>query len=218
MLNRLLRETWTKVMTPIATLFLRLGISPDVVTIVGTVGVCVGALAFFPRGQLLVGTLVVTLFIFSDNVDGVMARSRGVEGPWGAYLDSTLDRIGDAAIFGGLVLYFAGHAREPSSCAGLALACLILGFVVCYSKARAEGLGMTANVGIAERADRSVAVLVAAFLVGPGRLGRPARSSSWGCSSVASLITVVQRMLAVRRQALARGRDAGPAQPGVSTP
>ena len=77
MLNRLLRETWTKVMTPIATLFLRLGISPDVVTVVGTVGVCVGALAFYPRGQLLVGTLVITLFIFSDNVDGVMARMSG---------------------------------------------------------------------------------------------------------------------------------------------
>ena len=114
MLNRLLRETWTKVMTPIAKLFLRLGISPDVVTIVGTVGVCVGALAFYPRGQLLVGTLVVTLFIFSDNVDGVMARMSGREGPWGAYLDSTLDRVGDAAIFGGLVLYFAGDAPEPA--------------------------------------------------------------------------------------------------------
>ena len=148
MLNRLLRETWTKVMTPIAKLFLRLGISPDVVTVVGTVGVCVGALAFYPRGQLLVGTLVVTLFIFSDNVDGVMARMSGREGPWGAYLDSTLDRIGDAAIFGGLVLYFAG-VHENLLAAGLALACLILGFVVSYSKARAEGLGMTANVGIA---------------------------------------------------------------------
>ena len=200
MLNRLLRETWTKVMTPIARLFLRLGISPDVVTIVGTVGVCVGALAFFPRGQLLVGTLVVTLFIFSDNVDGVMARMSGRQGPWGAYLDSTLDRVGDAAIFGGLVLYFAG-AHENVLGAGFALACLILGFVVSYSKARAEGLGMTANVGIAERADRLVAVLAATGLVGLGVPEILLTVVLW-LLSAASLVTVVQRMLVVRRQAL----------------
>ncbi|HEU4330918.1 MAG TPA: CDP-alcohol phosphatidyltransferase family protein [Lapillicoccus sp.] len=213
MLNRLLRETWTKVMTPIATLFLRLGISPDVVTIVGTVGVCVGALAFYPRGQLLVGTLVIAVFIFSDNVDGVMARMSGRQGPWGAYLDSTLDRVGDAAIFGGLVLYFAGVQQNVLG-AGFALACLILGFVVSYSKARAEGLGMTANVGIAERADRLLVALVTTFAVG---LGAPA----WvlvvvlGLLSVASLVTVIQRMVAVRRQALARTPDQH--TPGVST-
>ena len=214
MLNRLLRETWTKVMTPIATLFLRLGISPDVVTIVGTVGVCVGALAFYPRGQLLVGTLVVTLFIFSDNVDGVMARMSGRQGPWGAYLDSTLDRVGDAAIFGGLVLYFAGVLQSMLG-AGLALACLILGFVVSYSKARAEGLGMTANVGIAERADRLLVALVTTFLVG---LGVPAwvLVAVLGLLSLASLVTVIQRMVAVRRQALTRTPDQH--TPGISTP
>ena len=214
MLNRLLRETWTKVMTPIASLFLRLGISPDVVTIVGTVGVCVGALAFYPRGQLLVGTLVVTLFIFSDNVDGVMARMSGRQGPWGAYLDSTLDRVGDAAIFGGLVLYFAGVLQSMLG-AGLALACLILGFVVSYSKARAEGLGMTANVGIAERADRLLVALVTTFLVG---LGVPAwvLVAVLGLLSLASLVTVIQRMVAVRRQALTRTPDQH--TPGISTP
>ena len=214
MLNRLLRETWTKVMTPIATLFLRLGISPDVVTIVGTVGVCVGALAFYPRGQLLVGTLVITVFIFSDNVDGVMARMSGRQGPWGAYLDSTLDRVGDAAIFGGLVLYFAG-VHENVLGAAFALACLILGFVVSYSKARAEGLGMTANVGIAERADRLLVALVTTFLVG---LGVPAwvLVAVLALLSVASLVTVVQRMVAVRRQAMTRTPDQH--TPGVSTP
>ncbi|MDQ6897872.1 MAG: CDP-alcohol phosphatidyltransferase family protein [Actinomycetota bacterium] len=198
MLNRLLRETWTKVMTPIARLFLRLGISPDVVTVVGTIGVCVGALAFYPRGQFLVGTLVIALFIFGDNVDGVMARMSGTQGSWGAFLDSTLDRIGDAAIFGALVLYFSG-THENLLAAGFALACLILGFVVSYSKARAEGLGMTANVGIAERADRLLAVLLATFLVG---LGVPVvlLIVVLGLLAVASFITVIQRMLAVRRQ------------------
>ncbi|MGB8382605.1 MAG: CDP-alcohol phosphatidyltransferase family protein [Dermatophilaceae bacterium] len=200
MLNRLLRTAWTKAMTPFAKLFLALGISPDVVTVVGTLGVCVGALAFYPRGQLLTGTLVITAFIFADNIDGVMARMSGREGPWGAFLDSTLDRVGDAAIFGGLVLHFAGPGAHLGL-AGLALACLILGMVVSYAKARAEGLGMTCNVGIAERADRLLAVLLATGLVGFG-------ISVWllgvvlALLAVASAVTVVQRMATVRRQAL----------------
>jgi len=203
MLNRLMRETWTKVMTPIARLFLKLGISPDVVTIVGTLGVCVGALAFFPRGQFLWGTLVIVLFIFGDNVDGVMARMSGREGQWGAFLDSTLDRVGDAAIFGGLVLHFAGQGADNNLLvAGLALACLILGMVVSYAKARAEGLGMTANVGIAERADRLLLVLVATGLVGFG-LPKIVLGVVLAVLAVASFITVLQRMITVHRQALA---------------
>lgn len=203
MLNRLMRETWTKVMTPIARLFLKLGISPDVVTIVGTLGVCVGALAFFPRGQFLWGTLVIVLFIFGDNVDGVMARMSGRQGQWGAFLDSTLDRVGDAAIFGGLVLHFAGQGEDNNLLvAGLALACLILGMVVSYAKARAEGLGMTANVGIAERADRLLLVLVATGLVGFG-LPQILLGIVLALLAVASFITVLQRMVTVHRQALA---------------
>ena len=214
MLNRLLRASLTKILGPIAHLFLRLGISPDVVTVVGTLGVCAGALAFFPRGEIWVGVLVITAFVFSDNVDGIMARESGRSSKWGAYLDSTLDRIGDAAIFGGLVLYFAG-IHQNLLAAGLALACLILGFVVSYSKARAEGLGMTANVGIAERADRLLVALLATFLVGLG-VSVVLLVVVLGLLSVASLITVVQRMLAVRRQALARTPDQH--TPGVSTP
>lgn len=203
MLNRALRESWTKVMTPPAKLFLKMGISPDVVTIVGTLGVCVGALAFYPLGHYFWGTLVVTLFIFSDNVDGVMARLQGRTGPWGAFLDSTLDRVGDAAIFGGLVIAFARSGPDNNLLlAGLALACLILGMVVSYAKARAEGLGMTANVGIAERADRLLAVLVATGLVG---LGVPMvlLGVVLALLAVASFVTVLQRMVTVHRQSVA---------------
>jgi CDP-diacylglycerol--glycerol-3-phosphate 3-phosphatidyltransferase len=203
MLNRLLRASIEKIFGPVARLFLKLGISPDVVTIVGTLGVCVGALAFFPRGEIWVGVLVITAFVFSDNVDGIMARELGRGSKWGAYLDSTLDRVGDAAIFGGLVLYYAGPGANFWM-AGLALACLILGSVVSYAKARAEGLGFTANVGIAERADRLVAVLVAAFfadlLNSTLLLG-----VVLGAVAVASFVTVLQRMITVRRQALATG-------------
>jgi len=200
MLNKYARALFTTIFTPVARLFLKLGISPDVVTIVGTLGVCFGALAFYPRHEFFWGTVVITLFVFSDTVDGVMARMSGRSGRWGAYLDSTLDRFGDSAIFGGLVLWYAGRG-DDFLMAGLALACLILGSVVSYAKARAEGLGFSADVGIAERADRLVAVLVTTGLVGLG-LPEVVLTVVLALLAVASLVTVVQRMLMVRRQAL----------------
>lgn len=200
MLNRYARAFFTKVLTPVARLLLRAGVSPDVVTVVGTLGVCVGALAFYPRGEFFVGTLVITAFVFSDMVDGAMARMSGRSSTWGAFLDSTLDRIGDGAVFGGLVLWFA--AEQNILMASLALWCLVVGSVVSYARARAEGLGMTANVGVAERADRLVAILVATGLDG---LGVPyVQALALWLLAVASLLTVAQRVVVVRRQALAR--------------
>jgi CDP-diacylglycerol--glycerol-3-phosphate 3-phosphatidyltransferase len=201
MLNRYARALITRIFTPVATLLLRLGVGPDAVTLVGTVGVCAGALVFYPRGQLLVGTLVITAFVFSDTLDGIMARKLERRGPWGAFLDSTLDRFADAAVFGGLVLWFFGGGDDRVT-ALLALLCLILGGIVPYARARAEGLGMTASVGIAERADRLVAVLVATGLVGLG-LPRIVLTVVLGLLAAASLVTVVQRMLVVRKQAMA---------------
>jgi CDP-diacylglycerol--glycerol-3-phosphate 3-phosphatidyltransferase len=218
MLNRFARALFTRILTPVARALVALGISPDVVTLVGTLGVVVGALGFYPRGQFLVGTLVITAFVFSDTLDGIMARLTNRAGAWGAFLDSTLDRLGDAAVFGGLVLYFAGKGQDAVM-AGLALACLVLGQVVSYARARAEGLGMTADVGIAERADRLVTVLLATGLVGLPWLHLPMMVLEvvLALLAVASLITVIQRMLAVRRQVLARakvgvaaGHGAGP--------
>lgn len=199
MLNRFARAFITKLLTPLATLFLRLGIRPDVVTVVGTLGVCVGALGFYPRHEFFWGTIIISAFALSDTLDGIMARLSGGSSKWGAYLDSTLDRVADSAIFGGLVLWYAGDGESPYI-AALALACLILGSVVSYAKARAEGLGMTANVGIAERAERVVTVLLATGLVG---LGAPEvlLAVVLALLAVASLITVGQRMLEVRRQA-----------------
>ncbi len=199
MLNRFARAFVTRLFSPLARLFVKLGISPDVVTIVGTLGVSSGALVFYPRHQFFVGTLVVTAFVFSDTLDGMMARMSGRSSAWGAYLDSTLDRVGDAAVFGGLVLWYSADGRSPTM-AALALACLILGSVVSYARARAEGLGFVANVGIAERADRLVAVLAATGLVGLG-LPEVVLGVVLVILALASLITIVQRMMLVRRQA-----------------
>lgn len=197
---RRLRAGLTRLFTPVADVLLRWGVSPDAVTIVGTLGVVVAALWLFPLGHLFAGTLVITAFVFSDSLDGVMARRSGRASDWGAFLDSTLDRVADAAVFGGLVLYFVLRTDDHLG-AGLAVACLALGALVPYARARAESLGMTANVGIAERADRLLAVLVATFLVGLG-LPRAVLVTILGLLAVASAVTVVQRMQTVRRQAM----------------
>lgn len=197
------RQFWTNLFAPVADLLLRLGVTPDAVTLVGTLGVSAGALVFFPRGELWIGVLVITAFVFSDLIDGYMARSSGNSSTWGAFLDSTLDRIGDAAIFGGLVLYFAIHDDMLMAC--VALYCLVMGSVTSYARARAESLGMQARVGIAERADRLVAVLVVAFFSDVLDLPVLLDIVLWALA-VASTVTVVQRMVVVRRQAMA---DAG---------
>ena len=137
-------------------------------TLVGTLGTCVGALAFFPRESWLVGTLVIVAL----RLQRPARRHDGADvgpapGPWGAFLDSTLDRVADGAVFGGMVLGFAARRRHAAP-QRVALACLVGGAVVSYAKARAESIGVECNVGIAERAERLIVALLAAFLYGLG--------------------------------------------------
>lgn len=197
MLNRL-RDGANKVATPIARFLLDRGVTPDAVTVTGTLVVVGAALWAYPTGHLLVGTLVIALFVLTDTLDGTMARLAGRSGPWGAFLDSTLDRIADAAIFAGLIVWFTGDGGHRLT-ALLALAALVLGSVVPYARARAEGLGLTASVGIAERADRLAVVLVATGVVG---LGAPVivLTVALGLLAVASLVTIGQRAATVRDQ------------------
>lgn len=196
------RAFWTKVIAaPVARLLLRLHVSPDAVTLVGTLGVCTGALWFFPEGRLLAGVLFITAFVFSDLIDGTMARMSGRTSSFGAFLDSTLDRIGDAAIFAGLTLYFAGPGDDRLY-VWLSLVCLVMGAVTSYARARAEALGFTAKVGIAERADRLVGILVMTGLSVLLDLPVLLPIALW-VLAVASTVTVVQRVWVVRRQAQA---------------
>ncbi|WP_328295846.1 CDP-alcohol phosphatidyltransferase family protein [Kineococcus sp. NBC_00420] len=201
MLNRYARAVVTKVFTPLARLLLRLGVTPDMVTVFGTVCTVLSALVLYPTGHLFWASLAVTVFVLFDTIDGIMARILGRSGKWGAYLDSSLDRFADSAVFGGLVVWFARGGNDELT-AGLALACLVFGSIVSYVKARAEGLGYTANVGIAERGERLVAVLVGAGFVGLG-VPLPFLQVVLGLLALASVVTIVQRMSTVRRQALA---------------
>jgi CDP-diacylglycerol---glycerol-3-phosphate 3-phosphatidyltransferase len=201
MLNKYARGFFAGIFSPVARLLLRLKVSPDAVTIVGTLGVVIGALVFYPLGQLFWGTVFITCFVFSDIIDGLMARQSGRGGRWGAFLDSTLDRLADGSVFIGIVIWFFTGGGNPAV-AVAALACLLLGLLVSYAKARAEGLGMTADTGIAERSERLVTVLVATGLTGLG-LPEAVLLAVLVLLAIASLVTVVQRVLMVRRQALA---------------
>ncbi|POH73666.1 phosphatidylinositol phosphate synthase [Arthrobacter glacialis] len=207
MLNKYARALFAAIFTPVAAFLVRLKVSPDAVTIIGTLGVAAGALIGYPLGELFWGTVVITVFVFSDIVDGLMARMLGRSGPWGAFLDSTLDRVGDGAVFAGIVIWFYTGGNNHFI-AAMALTCLVLGSIVSYAKARAEGLGMTANVGIAERSDRLVVVLVATGLVGLG-IPETVLAVVLVLLAVASLVTVVQRVGTVRRQALAQDLHSG---------
>jgi CDP-diacylglycerol--glycerol-3-phosphate 3-phosphatidyltransferase len=195
------RAFWTRFWSPVAHLLIKLGVTPNVVTFVGTLGVSTAALVFFPQGELLVGVLVITAFVFSDLMDGYMARLTGKTSRFGAFWDSTLDRIGDGAIFGGLALYFAGDGDSYLYLC-VTLWCLVMGSVTSYARARAESLGMDAKGGIAERADRLVSILVMTGLSAIFDLPVLMYVTLWALAA-ASTYTVVFRVTKVYRQAMA---------------
>ena len=198
MLNLRVRPALGRVVDPVATSLLRAGVHPDAVTVAGTLGAVLGALVFFPRGMFVVGSAVVALSCLTDLLDGAMARKRGTVGRFGAWLDSTCDRVADAAIFSALVLWFTGEG-DSRTLAAVALFCLVAGSLISYAKARAEGLGLRCDVGLAERAERLILVLLGTALAGFGvDLALPV--ALW-LLAAASAVTVVQRLLEVRRQA-----------------
>jgi CDP-diacylglycerol--glycerol-3-phosphate 3-phosphatidyltransferase len=185
-----------RVVDPVARALLRAHISPDAVTVAGTIGVVVGAVGFGARGHLIAGTVIVTLSTFADLVDGSMARQRGRAGKFGAFLDSTMDRVADGAVFGAVAYWLGTQGRHWAAAA--ALICLVTGQIVSYAKARAEGLGMTANVGVAERLERLLLVGIGGLVAGFGwKYGLDV--ALW-LLAVLSTITIGQRIAAVYRQ------------------
>lgn len=193
-----LRPAIARLLKPIGTALARTPITPNALTITGTIGMSAGALVLFPTGHLFAGTMVCTGFVFTDMLDGTLARIKGTAGAFGAFLDSTMDRIADAAVFAGLAAWFVlgGHSKLL---AAVALYCLVAGMLVSYAKARAEGLGLRCDVGIAERTERLLIGLVAAGLSG---LGVPyvLPAGLW-LLAAASTVTFGQRVLAVHRAA-----------------
>ncbi|CAB4630843.1 unannotated protein [freshwater metagenome] len=190
------RKIVSGILLPPARLLIRLHVSPDAITVLGTVAAVLTALICFPQGYFVAGTLLITFFALADLLDGTMARLSGTSGPWGNFLDATLDRIADGAIFAGFIWWALNNDNVWVGVA--ASLALVTGQVTSYAKARAEAVGATANVGIAERAERLIVILTAAFFTG---LGVPyiLPIALWIIGGL-GLITVVQRIIHVRGQ------------------
>lgn len=216
MLNVRARVHVNRVMDPIGRRLIRHGVTPDVVTVVGTVGAVAASAWFLPRGELFAGAVVITFFVLFDLVDGAMARARGHSTPFGAVLDSTCDRIVDGALFSALTWWCLGIGQ--SRVVGVAaLVCLVSGQLTSYIKARAEGAGLHADGGLVERAERLIVALVGTGLAG---LGVPhALDVALWLLAAASLWTVGQRFASAYRSANPRGGDrVGPTDPGGAAP
>jgi CDP-diacylglycerol--glycerol-3-phosphate 3-phosphatidyltransferase len=179
------------VVNPTARFLLRVGVTPNAVTVAGTVGVLIGSY-FGALGHLFWGTWIVTACALTDALDGTMARMRGVSGKFGALLDSSMDRIADAAVFGAVVFYLH-HQGNPYGGMVAAIVCLAAGQVVSYVKARAQSLGLNADVGLAERLERLVIVGIGGLLGSAGLdWGLPA--ALWFLA-VLSVVTIFQRLI-----------------------
>jgi phosphatidylinositol phosphate synthase len=182
---------------PMGRALARAGVSPDAVTILGTAGVVAGSVAFAARGRLVAATVVITLCALLDVLDGAMARAEGRHSRYGALLDSVMDRVADGAIFGCLAWWYATSGQRVL--AGVTLVCLIGGQIVSYVKARAEGLGFTCDVGIAERMERLIIIGVGGLLTGFGLVKWGLPAALW-LLAVLSIVTIVQRIMHVRGQ------------------
>lgn len=195
----LLRAPIGKAINPLGRSLANAGVTPDMVTVAGTVGATAAALIFYPRGEFFVGTLFIWAFVMFDMVDGAVARAGGRGSRFGAVLDSSCDRVADAAVFGTLAWYFARHDQPALLLASLL--CLVLGSLTSYIKARAEGAGFTCNVGIAERSERLIVVLVGTGLTDFPGLDVPyVQAIALWLLVAASTITVGQRIATVWRQ------------------
>lgn len=165
MLNIFARASVSRVTDPVGSWLLRRGLTPNAITVFGTAGTVLSALWFFPRGQLLVGTLVVTVFTLFDLIDGAMARAQGNGTRFGAVLDASCDRIADGALFAAIAWWAFVEAHDRALGAA-ALLCLVTAQVISYVKARAEATGLSADGGLVERAERLILALVGTGLTG----------------------------------------------------
>ncbi|WP_069167455.1 phosphatidylinositol phosphate synthase [Nocardia altamirensis] len=202
------RDTFAKATAPLGKALVSTGLTPDAVTIIGTTASVAAAVTMFPTGHLFWGTMVIWLFVMFDMLDGAMARARGGGTKYGAVLDATCDRVADGAIFGGLAWWAVYHENHKPLFAAT-LVVLVTSQVISYAKARAEASGLSADGGIIERPDRLIIVLVGAGLTGIGGywgidwLSYAVHVAMW-ILAVLSIVTVFQRVLAVRSSPGAR--------------
>jgi CDP-diacylglycerol--glycerol-3-phosphate 3-phosphatidyltransferase len=216
MLN-FLRPFFGRLFSPLIQALARTPVTPNMITVAGTVCMSAAALSMFPIGELFPGAFTATIFTFTDMLDGQLARIKGSSGKYGAFLDSTMDRLGDAAIFGGITIWFM---RSDHLLGVVSLFCLAGGMSVSYVKARAESLGLNADVGVIERPERLIIGLTSIGLSG---LGIPyvLPIGMWGLAA-GTAFTLFQRIRAVyvdaKSQAAAAAQSPAAQSPAAQSP
>ena len=192
MLQRSIKAPVTRVITPLCRGLLKAGITPNVMSAIGGLGSSASAILLFGTGHFFAAAIVTTLFVLFDLLDGTMARISNSSSRWGALLDSTLDRVSDAAILGSVAYWLS---RSNDRLVPVVLTVLILGSLISYIKARAEGLDIECNGGIAERTERLIIILLTSGLHGIG-ISHVLAVGLWILVAL-SLVTVVQRLAIV---------------------
>lgn len=200
------RSTVTRVMHPFARTLVRMGVTPNGVTLTGLVLTSAAAIYFFGTGRLLAGAIAIGLCALLDLVDGAVARAGDGGSPYGALVDAVSDRVADGVIFASLIWYVVRSDDAGELTLFMLLTALVFSQVVSYSKARADAGGLATPGGLMERADRLVIILAGAALAGLGVHWALEVAST--LVAVGSLITVCQRMWGGRADYMRR-RDAG---------
>lgn len=189
MLSKFLRVPVGRLIQPVGRALASMGISANFLTVMGAVIVWVGA-AFVALGRPVVGGMILLGGSSFDFLDGAVAKATGSGSRLGAFLDSTVDRFTDGVVLVAVAWYLVGRTGLGLA---LALASLVLGFLISYIRARGEGLGVSCHVGIAERAERTI-------LIGAGLVIPPFLIASLAILAAVSLFTALQRFVHVYSQ------------------
>ena len=195
MISDLLKPAVTRAITPTAKALLRMGLTPNSMTVVGGLGVVASSFVFYPQEHFFGGTLVVSFFVLSDLFDGTMARiSQKGSSPWGSFLDSTVDRITDSSILIALLIGLDSHGDPLIP---VILIAILTGLLVPYIRAKAESIGVQCSGGLAERTERLIIALVAICLHGLG-VSYALAIGMW-LLALLGIFTVIQRVVIVNK-------------------
>ena len=192
------RSSLAHLVDPVAKLLIKARVTPDALTWFGAGATLVISVVFLAQGDFLLGALLFGVFGLVDLLDGTMARMLGTSGAWGAFLDSTLDRVSDAAVICGICFYYANTDLPNSNLVVSAgVVALVMGLMTSYARAKAESLNAKCTIGIAERAERNILIWISLMITS---LVTDVMSYAFVILAVVSTITVIQRIVYVRKQ------------------
>ena len=192
------RSSLAHLVDPVAKLLIKARVTPDALTWFGAGATLVISVVFLAQGDFLIGALLFGVFGLVDLLDGTMARMLGTSGAWGAVLDSTMDRVSDAAVICGICFYYANTDLPNSNLVVSAgVVALVMGLMTSYARAKAESLNAQCTIGIAERAERNILIWISLLITS---LVTDVMSYAFVILAVVSTITVIQRIVYVRKQ------------------